>query len=206
MNIFNRIIMVILLLSLIVFSIVSIVNIFTDLFKWSDIADRILNFSQNVNPFITALVLFFVLAISLIILIFEFYRRKIKTANISSDQSGKTMVTLKTVSSQIKESLIGMEDISDTRVKIIPKHDGIIINIFSRLAEGVNVTEKTKEVREAASEFASKNLGFKVINTNYTAVGFTPRKVQKLREEKEEKLVEIQEEPETKDQEEKQVE
>jgi len=206
MNIFNRIIMVILLLSLIVFSIVSIVNIFTDLFKWSDIADRILNFSQNVNPFITALVLFFVLAISLIILIFEFYRRKIKTANISSDQSGKTMLTLKTVSSQIKESLIGMEDISDTRVKIIPKHDGIIINIFSRLAEGVNVTEKTKEVREAASEFASKNLGFKVINTNYTAVGFTPRKVQKLREEKEEKLVEIQEEPETKDQEEKQVE
>ena len=206
MNIFNRIIMVILLLSLIVFSIVSIVNIFTDLFKWSDITDRILNFSQNVNPFITALVLFFVLAISLIILIFEFYRRKIKTANISSDQSGKTMITLKTVANQIKESLTGMKDISDTRVKIIPKHDGIIINIFSRLAEGVNVTEKTKEVREAASEFASKNLGFKVINTNYTAVGFTPRKVQKLKEEKEEKLVEIQEEPEPKDQEEKQVE
>jgi len=203
MNIFNRIIMVILLLFLIIFSIVSGVNIFVDLFKWSDMADRILNFSQNVNPFIAALVLFFVLAISLIILIFEFYRRKIKTANISSDQSGRTMITLKTVSSQIKESLLGIEDISDTRVKIVPKHDGIIINIFSRLAEGVNVTEKTKEVREAASDFAFKNLGFKVINTNYTAVGFTPGEAKKPEEEK---PVEIQEEPEPNNQEEKHIE
>lgn len=206
MNIFNRIIMVILLLFLIVFSVVSVANIFVDLFKWSDIADRVLNFSQNVNPFIAALALFFVLVISIIILVFEFYRRKIKTANISSDQSGRTMITLKTVSNQIKESLIGIEDISDTKVKIVPKHDGIVINIFSRLTEGVNVTEKTKEVREAASEFASKNLGFKVINTNYTAVGFTPRKVKKLEEEKEEKPVEIQEEPGPKDQEEKHTE
>ena len=96
MNIFNRIVMVILMLCLIVVSIVAIVNVFANLFEWSSVADRIINYASSINPYILAAILFLVLVIALIILIFEFYRRKIKVANVASDQSGKTMVTLKT--------------------------------------------------------------------------------------------------------------
>jgi len=185
MNIFNRIIMVLLLIFLIVFSIVFIVNIFANLFEWSTVADRILNFITNANPFITVLVLFLIVVISVVLLFFEFYRRKIKTASIAADQSGKSMITLRTISTQIRENLEGVEDISDPKVKVIPRQDGIIIDIYSKLSKGVNVAEKMKEIREIASEFASKNLGFKVIKANYTAVDFISKKVEKPIEEKE---------------------
>jgi hypothetical protein len=125
--------------------------------------------------------LFLVFVIALIILILEFYRRKIKLANISTDQSGKTRVTLKTAAKQIRENLNNIEDMIDPKVKVIPRHDGIIINIFSKLAIGVNVTDKTKEIRDAASNFASNNLGFKVLQSNYTATGFVTKKVKEAK-------------------------
>lgn len=174
--------MVILMLCLIVFSIVAIVNVFVNLFEWSTVADRIINYTTNLNPYILAAFLFLVLIIALIILIFEFYRRKIKLANISTDQSGKTMVTLKTASIQVRESLNNIEDMIDPKVKVIPRHDGIIINTSSKLSTGINVADKTKEIREAVSNFASNNLGFKVLQSNYTAIGFVPRKVKKVKE------------------------
>ena len=199
MNIFNRIIMVIAMLCLAVFSIVAIANVFVGLFEWSTVADRIINYSTNLNPYILAAILFLVLVIALIILIFEFYRRKIKIANISTDQSGKTMVSLKTVSGQVSDSLTNIEDIYDPKVKIIPKHDGIIINTSSKLSTGINIADKTKEIREAASNFASNNLGFKVLQSNYTAIGFVPKKVKEFKEIK-------KEEPEPEEQAEKKIE
>ncbi|MFZ3085630.1 MAG: hypothetical protein WA097_03165 [Candidatus Hydromicrobium sp.] len=190
MNIFNRIIMIIAMLCLVVFSIVAIVNIFVNLFEWSTIADRITSYATN-HPYILAGILFLVLVIALIILTFEFYRRKIKHANISTDQSGKTMVTLKTAAMQIRGSLNNIQDMIDPKVKVIPKHDGIIINIFSKLITGISVVDKTKEIRETASNFASKNLGFKVLQTNYTATGFITKKVKDVKVIKEEELKEI---------------
>ena len=191
MNIFNRIIMIIAMLCLIVFSIIAIVNIFISMFDWSTIADRVINYSKNMSPYILAAILFLVLAIALIILTFEFYRRKIKHANISTDQSGKTMVTLKTAAMQIRGSLNNIQGMIDPKVKVIPKHDGIIINIFSKLITGISVVDKTKEIRETASNFASKNLGFKVLQTNYTATGFITKKVKDIKVIKEEELKEI---------------
>ena len=195
MNIFNRVIMVILLLFLVVSSIVIAVNIFTDLFKWSDIFDRILNAIERTNPYIVLVIFIAITIVGIVILVFEFYRRKIKVADIAYDQAGKTMVTIRTVSSQIRESLADMDGVVDPRVRIIPKHDGIIINTFSKLTKGIGVTEKTREIREAVSDFASKKLGFKVIKSNYTATGFVTPKVKKAKEEfiKEEPKISVEE-------------
>ena len=190
-NIFNRIIMIILMLCLIVFSIVAIVNVFMNLFEWSTISDRIINYSANLNPYILAAILFLVLVIALIILIFEFYRRKIKMANISTDPSGKTMVTLKTSAQQIRERLNNIEGVIDPQVKVVPRQNGIIIDIFSKLITRINVADKTKEIRETASNFASKNLGFKVLQTNYTATEFVAKKVKEVKVIKEEKPKEV---------------
>ena len=195
MNIFNRIIMVILMLCLIVFSIVTIVNIFfVNLFKWSAVAGSVISYANNLNPYILTAVLSFVLVIALIILILEFYRRKIKLANISTDQSGKTMVTLNTAAMQIRESLNNIQGVIGPQVKVAPRQNGIIIDIFSKLITGISVTDKTKEIRETASDFASKNLGFKVLQTNYTATGFITKKVKEVKAVKEEELKEVKQE------------
>ena len=161
MNVFNRIIMIILMLVLIVFSIVAILNVFIGMFEWSNISDRIINYAGNLNPYILAGILFLILVIALLILIFEFYRKKIQLANISTDQSGKTMVTLRTLSEQIRERLTSIDDVIDPKVKVIPRNDGIIIDIFSKLVTGINGGDKIREIRETANDFAAKNLGFK---------------------------------------------
>jgi len=186
--------MVILMLVLIVFSIIAILNIFMNLFEWSTISDRVTSYTANLNPYILAAILFLVLVIALIILIFEFYRRKIKLANISADQSGKTMVTLKTSAKQIRENLNNIQGVIDPQVKVVPRQNGIIIDIFSKLITGISVVDKTKEIRETASNFASKNLGFKVLQTNYTATGFVTKKVKEAKVIKEEELKEIKQE------------
>ena len=194
MNVFNRIIMVILMLVIIVSAIVIGVNIFTDLFDWQDIADRIINFTQDTKSYIVTLILAAILVAALIVLIFEFYRRRLKLANISTDQSGKSMIALKTIAGQISDSLKDLEDVVDPRVRIILKHNGIIINSFSKLTKGIDVNDKTKEIRDAASGFASKTLGFKVISSNYTAAGFVPKKKTKLKDIKKEAVEKTQEE------------
>jgi hypothetical protein len=187
--------MVILMLCVIVFSIVTIVNkFFVNLFKWSTVADSIISYVKNLNPYILTAILSFVLVIALIILILEFYRRKIGHANISTDQSGKTMVTLKTAAMQIRESLASIQGVIDPQVKVVPRQNGIIIDIFSKLITGISVVDKTKEIREAASNFASKNLGFKLLQTNYTATGFITKKVKEVKAVKEEELKEIKQE------------
>ena len=190
-NVFNRIIMVILMLVLIVFSLVAIVNIFASLFEWSTVVDRIASYATSLNPYILAGILFLILIIALIILISEFYRRKIKLANISTDPSGKTMVTLKTSAQQIRESLNNIQGVIDPQVKVVPRQNGIIIDIFSKLITGINVADKTKEIRDSASNFASRNLGFKVLQTNYTATGFITKKVKEVKVIKQEEPKEI---------------
>ena len=204
MNVFNRIIMILAMLCLIVFSIVAILNVFIGMFEWSAISDRIASYATNLNPYILAGILFLILVIALIILILEFYRRKIKLVSISTDPSGKTTVTLKTAAMQIRGSLNNIQGMIDPKVKVIPKHDGIIINIFSKLITGISVVDKTKEIRETASNFASKNLGFKVLQTNYTATGFITKKVKEVKVIKEEvpKEVKVVEAPEETKQEE----
>jgi hypothetical protein len=179
-NIFNRIITIILMLLLIVFSIVIMMDVFIGLFELSTLVDKILKYFTNLNPYILASILFLILVISLIILIFEFYRVKIKIANITSVPPENTVVSLRIVSRQITEKITGIEGIIDPNVSIMSMRKGIIINTSSKLIKGVNVTEKIKEIREIASEFASEYLGFKVIKSNYTVVGFISSEIQIL--------------------------
>jgi len=72
MNVFNRIIMIIVMLCLVVFSIVAIVNTFAGLFEWATISDKIASYATNLNPYILAAILFLVLVIALIILSLNF--------------------------------------------------------------------------------------------------------------------------------------
>ena len=96
------------------------------------------------------------------------------------------MVTLNTSAQQIRESLNNIQGVIDPQVKVVPRQDGVIIDIFSKLITGINVADKTKEIRDSASNFASRNLGLKVLQTNYTATGFITKKVKEVKVIKEE--------------------
>ena len=200
MNIFNRIIMIILLLGLIVSSIVTAVNIFADLFSWSDIFNRILIFIEGTNPYIVLTIFLTIIVIGIIILVFEFYRRKVKTTNIVAGKEGKATITLRSASQMISENLADIDHISSIKVRAIPKSGGTIINIFAMLTKGINVSKKTKEVIKEVNTFATENLGLKVVRTNFTVTGFNPKSeyatVDELEEEEEDKIKEIPKEPE----------
>ena len=90
MNIFNRIVVMLLFVFVIVFSIVAIVNKFADLFIWNDISNRTISSIASINHYITALILSLIVIISIFLIALEFYRRKISSANISDDKSGKS--------------------------------------------------------------------------------------------------------------------
>ena len=57
----------------------------------------------------------------------------------------------------IRESLNNIQGVIDPQVKVVPRQNGIIIDIFSKLITGINVTDKTKEIRETASDFKARD-------------------------------------------------
>ncbi len=184
MNIFNRIIVVLIMICIICVSIVAIFNEFVGYFKWSDFALEIFNPLGDIPTYITVLALIAVFAISIIILMLEFYRRKIKVANISSSKEGNAMITLETIAVQIKNEALKIEGLEEIKVKVIPKATGIIINMNTKLKENLNIPEKMQEIINKATAVASDKLGIKVIKANLTIVGFVAG-----RKEKEEKEI-----------------
>ena len=176
MNIFNRIIIVILLLVLVISSIVIVVNIYAVLFDWADIFGRIIYYIENSNIHIMALMFVAITIISIALLVLEFYRRKLKTANVASVSDGKAMITAKSASRQIEEDIADLKDVDNLKIRILPKSNGAIINIVARLYKGINVSEKMQEVISRANKSARENLGLKTIKTNFTVSGFLPKK------------------------------
>jgi hypothetical protein len=176
MNIFNRIIIIILLLVLVISSIVIVVNIYAVLFDWADIFGRIIYYIENTNIHIMALIFVAITIISIALLVLEFYRRKLKTANVASVSDGKAMITAKSASRQIEEDIADLKDVANLKIRILPKSNGAIINIVARLYKGINVSEKMQEVISRANKSARENLGLKTIKTNFTVSGFLPKR------------------------------
>ncbi len=179
MNIFNKIVVVLILLFLVCLSIVSIINIFAEYFKWSNLALRVLNPEYSINKFIAALILLAIFAISVFLILMEFYKKRARVANISSSKTGNVMMTQETITDQIKNELLKVDSLEEIKVKIFPKAEGIIININTILNENVNIPEKMQEIIEAVSGIVSNKLGIKVIKTNLTITGLVPGEEEK---------------------------
>jgi len=190
MNIFNRVVTVILLLTIAVTSIVSIVNLFVNLFEWADVLQRVLNYFSKISTPIGALILFALIVVSIVLLVFEFYRKKIKTASILKDGSGKAALTLKTIASEIQDELAKEKDLSDLKIKVKPISDGIVIDMLAKLGKDQNVPERVQQIRNQVSDFVSKKLGFNVIKINLTVTGLTPQKSEEAKKVEEAGVIE----------------
>lgn len=175
MNIFNKVIVIMLLVCLTLFCLFSIVNEFAGFIDWSEIGQRVLDPASDINPYISALALLFILIISVFVLILEFYPGRSRTASISSSKSGFAVITIDTIEAQIKSSVKKLDGLEDLKIKIYPKSKGIIINMFAKLTEDQDLSAKMQEITKEASGIASEKLGIKVIRTNLTIVGLSKK-------------------------------
>ena len=171
MSIFNKVLVIIVLVCLAFFSLFAIVNEFANFIDWSGISQKVLDPAKDINPFIASLGLLFILIISIFILILEFYPRKSRTAKISSSRSGFAMITIDTIEEQIKNTINKIDGLESIKVKIDPKSNGIIINMFAKLSADQDLPGKMQEITKEASSLASEKLGIKVMKTNLTIVG-----------------------------------
>jgi len=176
MNIFNKIIVILILVSVTGLSAVLMIDVFTGYFNWSDIASRVLSPGYSVNKPVGFLASLAVFAIGVFLLVMEFYRRRPKVANISSSESGNAMVTLDTVSKQVRNEALGIDGLEEVKVKVVPKSAGVVINMNAWLKENVDIPVKMQEIIDKSGSMVSDKLGIKVIKTNLTIVELIPGK------------------------------
>ncbi len=170
MNVFNKIVVVLILLFFAAVSIIAIINEFTNFFVWSDLAQRVFNPRVTINPFVSTLALLFVLAISIFLILMEFYRRKPRVATIYKVKEGNAMITLKSVAHQIKTSIQTIEGVEDISMDMLPRSKGVISNMFVELSEDVNIPQIMQEIINMSRDIASNRLGIRLLKTNLTIV------------------------------------
>lgn len=177
MSIFNKIMVILALICIVIFCLISIVNEFAHFIDWSSAATSILDPNGDINPYVATLAMLFVFIIATFLLILEFYPRKVRAASISSSKSGYAMITLDTIAVQIKASLDKIDGMEDMKVDIIPKSGGIIINMLAKLVQDQDIPAKTQEIVREATIVASEKLGIRVTKTNLTIIGIAVKEI-----------------------------
>jgi uncharacterized alkaline shock family protein YloU len=183
MNIFNRIIMILILIATAIFSIVAMVNEFIGFFKWSNLMLIVFNPEADIPIYISVLALLFILVISVFLLMLEFYKARRRTAAVSSIKGGKAMITLESIANQITDHVIEIEAISEVKVNITPKSNAVIINVFTNICDCEDIPEKMREIIKVSNDVATRKLGLKVLKTNVTVTNITKSTASKTLEE-----------------------
>lgn len=186
MNIFNRILIVILILFLLILSLVALVNTLFPIIDIENLLTRFANYYNSMNRWILLLfwLIFFFICFALLIL--EFIRKKPKAVKIVNLKEGKATMSLSSIGKQIHNDVMDISNIQSVRVGTLPKRSGIIANLDLGVEQGLDLTEKTREIVEVVKSSANR-LGVKLYDTN---VNFTPVSGPKIRGERPEIKVE----------------
>ena len=168
MNIFNRVMIVVLLLFFIVVSFISMVNEFTGFFKWSGLAAKVFNPEGNINRYISTLALLMVVVICVLLLMLEFHKKKSRIVKVYNVQSGIAMITIDAIAQQVKESVLGVAGLKNLKVDILQKSGGVVIDLEAELGQSANIPEKMSEIIKAARDISVNKLNIKVVDTKLT--------------------------------------
>lgn len=76
MKIFNRVVVIIVLFKIILFSIIAVVNKITNLFTWTDVLNKVIGSIGGLNIYITGAILLLVIAGCIVLLVFEFRKKE----------------------------------------------------------------------------------------------------------------------------------
>lgn len=76
MKIFNRVVVIIVLFKIILFSIIAVVNKIANLFTWTDVLNKVIGSIGGLNIYITGAILLLVVAGCIVLLVFEFRKKE----------------------------------------------------------------------------------------------------------------------------------
>ena len=76
MKIFNRVVMIIVLFKIILFSIIAVVNKFINIFTWADVTNKVIGSIAGLDIYITGGILLVVFVACIILLVFEFRKKE----------------------------------------------------------------------------------------------------------------------------------
>ncbi|MBU4313308.1 MAG: hypothetical protein KJ821_00720 [Actinobacteria bacterium] len=76
MKIFNRVVVIIVLFKIILFSIIAVVNKIANLFTWADVTNKAIGSIGGLNIYITGAILLLVVAGCIVLLVFEFRKKE----------------------------------------------------------------------------------------------------------------------------------
>jgi hypothetical protein len=168
MNIFNKVVIVVMLVFFIVVSFISMANEFTSFFKWSYLASKIFNPEGNINRYISTLALLMVVVICVLLLMLEFHKKKSRIVKVYNVQSGIAMITIDAIAQQVKESVLAVAGLKNLKVDILQKSGGVVIEMAVELGQSANIPEKMSEIIKAARDISVNKLNIKVIDTKLT--------------------------------------
>ena len=168
MNIFNKVVIVVMLIFSIAVSFISIVNEFTNFFKWSDFALKVFNSTVNINRYISTLALLMIIVICVLLLMLEFHKKKSRIVKVYNVQSGIAMITIDAIAQQVKESVLSVAGIKNLKVDILQKSGGVVIEMSVELGQSASIPEKMSEIIKAARDISVNKLNIKVIDTKLT--------------------------------------
>jgi len=172
MSIFNKVVIVVLLVFFIAVSFLSMANEFANryegFFKWSDVASKIFNPAGDINRFISTLALLMVVVICVLLLMLEFHKKKSRIVKVYNVQSGIAMITIDAIAQQVKEAVLSVAGLKNLKVDILQKSGGVVIEMAVELGQSVNIPEKMSEIIKAARDVSVNKLNIKVIDTKLT--------------------------------------
>jgi hypothetical protein len=172
MNIFNKVVIVVLLVFFIAVSFLSMANEFANhyegFFKWSDIASKVFNPAVDINRFISTLALLMVVVICVLLLMLEFHKKKSRIVKVYNVQSGIAMITIDAIAQQVKEAVLSVAGLKNLKVDILQKSGGVVIEMAVELGQSVNIPEKMSEIIKTARDISVNKLNIKVIDAKLT--------------------------------------
>jgi hypothetical protein len=172
MNIFNKVVIVVLLVFFIAVSFLSMANEFANhsagFFKWSDIASKVFNPAGDINRYISTLALLMIVVICVLLLMLEFHKKKSRIVKVYNVQSGIAMITIDAIAQQVKESVLPVAGLKNLKVDILQKSGGVVIEMAAELGQSANIPEKMSEIIKAARDISVNKLNIKVIDIKLT--------------------------------------
>lgn len=174
LNIFNRIVMVLLLLVVIFISSIIMVDTFINVIDSSTVLGAINPTLDFLGRFGLAGILFLVLLISILLLILELYIRRPQTVTVANLKTGKARISVASIADQIRQDVIKVSEIHNVRVRVEPKGKGIVARLLVEISQDIDVPSKTQEVMQVVQNTVSSKLGLKLVDTKMTLLYVPP--------------------------------
>jgi hypothetical protein len=186
MNIFNRVIIVILTILFLILSLIAIINTIFPFVDVEELLKRFVDYYNSISKFILFIFWIIFFLILFVVLILELIRRKPKTVKLVNVREGKATMTLSSIEKQVHNDVMNVSNVQSAKIKVLPKRSGVITNLELGVEPGLDLAEKTREIVDVVKDSVSM-LGVKLYGTK---VNFTPVSIAKIKKEIPEKRVE----------------